>query len=150
MKSLYYTALVTRAYRKKLDALDGKISNAEAAPFVAELYNTSHRAFGTGFYFDETEANKTVSGTATSPYKLMGIIGKQVGEGQWKFIARNKLESNTPIEYVGVDICSIEDTNYKLLDALTKEEMPWTAEGHETIINTDAKITEHFIVRARV
>ena len=149
MKSLYYTALVTRAYRKKIDVLEGKISSEEASPFIAELYNTSHRAFGTGFYFDVNEANKTVSGTASSPYKLMGIIGNKVGDGQWEFIARNKLETGTPIEYVGVDICSLEDANYLLLDATTKEKMSWTAEGHETIIKTDAKIAKHFIVRAR-
>ena len=149
MKSLYYTALVTRAYRKKIDALNGKISFAEATPFIAELYNTSHRAFGTGFYFDASEADKTVSGTASSPYKMMGIIGKQLSENTWEFIARNKLEAGTPIEYVGVDICSIEDSQYSLLDATTKEEMPWTAEGHATVIRTDAKIGEHFIVRAR-
>jgi len=149
MKSLYYTALVTRAYRKKLDALDGKISDTVAAPFIAELYNTSHRAFGTGFYFGASEANKTVSGTTSSPYKLIGIIGKQVEDGIWQFIARNKLVSGSPIEYVGVDICSIKDTQYLLLDANTQEQIPWTAEGHDTFIKTDAKIAEHFIVRAK-
>lgn len=62
MKSLYYTALVTRAYRKRIDALCGKISPAEAEPFVKELYNTAHRAFGTGFYFSKDDANKTTCG----------------------------------------------------------------------------------------
>ena len=53
MKSLYYSALVTRSYRKKIDALEGLISDAEAQPFVDELYNVAHREFGTGFYFSK-------------------------------------------------------------------------------------------------
>ena len=39
MKSVYYVAMVTRAYRKALDALEGKISKEEAAPYVEELEN---------------------------------------------------------------------------------------------------------------
>lgn len=82
MKSVYYVALVTRAYRKAIDALEGKISREEAAPFVDELYNTSHRAFGTGFYYDSDDANETTSGATTSPYDLCAAVGTQVSTEQ--------------------------------------------------------------------
>ena len=36
MKSVYYVAMVTRAYRKALDALDGKLTAEEAAPAKAQ------------------------------------------------------------------------------------------------------------------
>ena len=150
MKSLYYTALVTRAYRKKLDAIEGKIKEKEAQPFIEELYNTSHRTFGTGFYFSRVDANETVKGSPTSSYKLMGIIGKRLSKNEWEFIPRNKLVSGKKIEYVGRDICSIQDDSYSLLDFTTREEMEWTAEGHATIIKTNAKLDEHFIVREKV
>ncbi len=82
MKSVYYVALVTRAYRKAIDALEGKISREEAAPFVDELYNTSHRAFGTGFYYGSDDANETTSGATTSPYDLCAAVGTQVSTEQ--------------------------------------------------------------------
>ena len=148
MKSLYYTALVTRAYRKKIDEIEGKIDAKEAEPFVTELYNTSHRAFGTGFYFDNINPNETVSGQSSSPYKLMGIIGKNVGENEWEFIARNKLNVGQTIEYLGKDVHAIKDASYKLLDFATRQEIEWTAEGHKTIIHTQMPIAEHFIVRS--
>ena len=80
MKSVYYVALVTRAYRKALDALEGKISDAEAAPFIEELENVSHRESSTGFYYNPAEANKTVSGATDSRYILAAEIGERLTE----------------------------------------------------------------------
>ncbi len=78
MKSVYYVALVTRAYRKALDALDGKISSEEAKPFIDELENVSHRESGTGFYYNPADANKTVSGATDSRYILAAEIGEEL------------------------------------------------------------------------
>lgn len=82
MKSVYYVALVTRAYRKAIDAMEGRISQKEAEPFIQELYNTSHRAFGTGFYYGSDDANETTSGATTSPYDLCAAVGEQVDTQQ--------------------------------------------------------------------
>ena len=94
MKSTYYVAMVTRAYRKALDALEGKISAEEAAPFIAELENVSHRESTTGFYYKKTDADKTTSGASDSKYQLAAQIGKEIkgedfkallNEGQRRF-----------------------------------------------------------------
>ncbi|MBR5966411.1 MAG: U32 family peptidase [Treponema sp.] len=82
MKSLYYVALVTRAYRKALDALEGKITDKEAAPFVAELENVSHRESTTGFYYNAADANETTSGASDSPYDLAATIGGRLGKDE--------------------------------------------------------------------
>lgn len=74
MKSLYYCAMVTRAYRKAIDKMDGKISADEAKPFIDELYKTNHREFTTGFYFNRSEADKTTSGATDSDYEMAGNI----------------------------------------------------------------------------
>lgn len=78
MKSIYYVALVTRAYRKALDALEGKISQDEAKPFIDELENVSHRESGTGFYYNRSEADQTVTGATDSQYILAAEVGKQL------------------------------------------------------------------------
>ena len=80
MKSIYYVAMCTRAYRKALDELEGKISAEEAKPFVDELYNVSHRAFSTGFYFDKAEADVTVSGESVSPWDLAAELKPRLSE----------------------------------------------------------------------
>ena len=149
MKSIYYTALTARAYRKKIDFLNGKISADEAAPFVEELYNTAHREFSTGFYFSSAEANKTTAGESKSPYMLAGKIGKRLSENEYEFISMNKIDSGIPLEYVGPDICSIEDLDYTLLKPDTKEKMDWVCHGHPCIIKTDKPIAEKFLVRCK-
>lgn len=75
MKSLYYAALVTRSYRKAVDALEGKIASEEAAPYIDELYKTNHREFATGFFYSQADANKTTRGETKSDWELVGTIG---------------------------------------------------------------------------
>lgn len=81
MKSIYYVAMVTRAYRKALDALEGKISAQEAKPFIDELENVSHRESTTGFYYNKADADKTTIGASDSKYQLAAQIGDEV-QGQ--------------------------------------------------------------------
>ena len=78
MKSIYYVAMVTRAYRKALDAIEGKISDDEAAPFIGELDNVAHRESTTGFYYNKAEADKTTIGASDSKYELAAEVGKEV------------------------------------------------------------------------
>ena len=78
MKSVYYVAMVTRAYRKALDALEGKLSPEEAAPFIASLDEVAHRESTTGFFYSRTDADKTTVGASDSPYELAGQVGAKL------------------------------------------------------------------------
>lgn len=99
MKSLYYVAMVTRAYRKQIDALEGRISAEAAAPYVAELYKAAHREFATGFYYSRADADKTTSGASDSEYELMGTIGEGVDKNKVLALAcRNKEEEEKAFE----------------------------------------------------
>lgn len=77
MKSVYYVAMVARAYRKALDALDGKISEAEARPFMDALDEVAHRESTTGFYYNRGDADKTTIGASDSAYILAATIGSE-------------------------------------------------------------------------
>jgi U32 family peptidase len=178
MKSLYYTALVTRAYRKRIDAVEGRITDAEAQPFVDELSNVSHRQFGTGFYLSPDDANKTTRGETNSPYILAGTIGKEItgkqhvasgaypatessptakqsffpvpeGWRDFEFISMNKITSGVPLEFVGPDMCAIEDSEYLLIEPESGLAMEWVCHGHPCVIRTKIPLHERFIVRTR-
>lgn len=82
MKSVYYVAMVTRAYRKALDALEGKLTQEEAAPFIAELENVSHRESTTGFYYDRADADETTIGASDSKYELAAEIGDEIMDSE--------------------------------------------------------------------
>lgn len=158
MKSIYYAALVTRAYRKQIDAIEGRITAAQAAPFVAELDKVAHRQFATGFYFSPEDANKTTKGETTSPWELAGTIGSCVkvykdekgelnGYSEWEFNSMNKITSSTPLEYVGPDTLAMSDTSYTLIDPATGGVRDWVCHGHPCLIRTKAAIQEGFLVR---
>lgn len=84
MKSIYYVAMVTRAYRKALDALEGRISSEEAAPFIAELDNVAHRESTTGFYYNKADADKTTTGASDSKYQLAAEIGREIKDDEFE------------------------------------------------------------------
>lgn len=77
MKSIYYVAMVTRAYRYAIDMLEGKIPEEEAAPFIASLQEVPHRETTTGFYYGRARADETTVGASDSPYELAGTIEKK-------------------------------------------------------------------------
>lgn len=149
MKSLYYTALTTRAYRKQLDALDGKLSPADAEPYIQELYHAAHREFGTGFYYNRSDADAVTSGESKSPYRLAGTVGKRI-EGtahDWEFHSMNKITDSTPLEAVGPDIVSLSLDDAELIDPATGEKRTWVCHGHPCIIRTGADIQNGYIIR---
>lgn len=101
MKSVYYVAVVTRAYRKALDALDGKISQKEAEAFIAELENVSHRKSTTAFYYDAKNANETASGETESDYTLVAEIMKCLSdEEKNNFLENAKLATDAETEKI--------------------------------------------------
>jgi putative protease len=74
--------LVTRAYRKAIDALEGKISFEQAKPFIDELENVSHRECTTGFYYRREDADKTTVGASDSKYVLVAQIHNSLSENE--------------------------------------------------------------------
>lgn len=64
MKSAYYTAVVTNAYRMAIDAYQGSPATYRFDPaWLAELESVSHREYGTGFYFDDPMVNPQLVST---------------------------------------------------------------------------------------
>jgi putative protease len=58
MKSAYYTAVVTNAYRMAIDAYQKSPADYTFDPaWLSELESVSHREYGTGFYFDDPMVN---------------------------------------------------------------------------------------------
>ena len=92
MKSIYYVAMVARAYRKALDALEGRITAEEAAPFIASLNEVPHRESTTGFYYSRAHADETTVGASDSPYDMAGTVGKQITGEELEKVFRNGSE----------------------------------------------------------
>ena len=116
MKSAYYTAVVTNAYRMALDAYatdpDGYTFRPE---WMRELESVSHREYATGFYQDSPMENaqltlnngyireKAYFATALSEEELPmpSCLEKETEKGVlYPFIQRNKVSVGDPAEMI--------------------------------------------------
>ncbi|MEM5948068.1 U32 family peptidase [Spirochaetia bacterium 38H-sp] len=146
MKSLYYVAIVSRAYRKALDALDGKpIENLQE--YKEELHKVSHRQYSTGFFFGKRDIEKPADHTMFPPRHIfMGTVGKKEGDNIWQIIPKNKINVGEELEFIGPDIIGIKDKSYILLDS-DKNPTDFIAHKREGYIKTDAPLEEGYIIR---
>jgi putative protease len=117
MKSLYYTAVVTRAYRKHLDALEGRadIRPEDLAAYREDLFRVSHREYCTGFYFGRGEVQRPTEAEYQEHHVFLGIIGRQTQPGVYEMDIRNQISAGAEIEYIGPGLPCAADLRYTLL-----------------------------------
>ena len=147
MKSIYYTAVITRAYRKQLDYIEG-ISKEDPQPYVDEIFKVSHREFSTGFYYGKDEIEMPTFKSYMSEAQFLGSIEEQAGEGLYKLDVKNQILASDPIEYIGPDLLYLPDEGFTLLD----EDMnivPKTDHGKIAYIKTDKKLKKGYIIRKK-
>ncbi len=117
MKSAYYTAVVTRAYRKQLDhILTGSPGTAETAAFVAELDKVSRRESSTGFYYGREEIEVPTETEYSRDYTFLGTVGAELSAGCYELHLKNRIETGMRIELLGPDVPFVEDDAFELLD----------------------------------
>ncbi len=142
MKSLYYVATVTRAYRKALDkAKDWPL-------YREELFRVSHREYSTGFFFDKEEISSPTEKSYIRKYLLIGTVEEEIEPSLYALNLKNRLASGTTVEYIGPDTLGIEDSTFTLLDE--NGERVDVANHHQKIfLKTDKLIDTKFIIRQK-
>ncbi len=116
MKSVYYTAMVTRAYRKEIDRIAHGAPRGSTAPFIAELANVSHRELSTGFYFGDPNATVPAGMGYRRSYRFLARIGEAVAPGRYGLDVKNGFGRADPIEYVGPNLPFAADRAFRLFD----------------------------------
>ena len=123
MKSAYYTAVVTNAYRMAMDAYKKDPAGYRFDPlWLSELESVSHREYGTGFYFDDPMENpQLVSTCGYIREKAYFSTAVEYDEGEaeaiaskgislenengrlYRFIQRNKVSVGEDAELISPD-----------------------------------------------
>ncbi|MFP4378297.1 MAG: U32 family peptidase [Spirochaetales bacterium] len=104
MKSEYYVAIVTRAYRKELDRIAVGAPREVSQPFIDELANVSHREFSTGFYFGDPKATDPTEKSYNERYRYVASLGREVAPGRFLLDVKNSFDTSEAIEVIGPDI----------------------------------------------
>lgn len=147
MKSIYYTAVITRAYRKQLDYIEG-LSKEDPKPYVEEIFKVSHREFSTGFYYGKDDIEMPTFKSYMSEAQFLGSVEEGAGEGIYRLDVKNQILASDSIEYIGPDLLYLADEGFTLLD----EEMnsvPKTDHGKIAYIKTDKKLKKGYIIRKK-
>ena len=98
MKSPYYVATVTNAYRKRIDAiLGGTASPEHTALLRRELDCASHRPYASGFYFGEMKRHAPAEGPYLQDAVFVGaVIG--AADGHVTLELRNRIHAGDRLE----------------------------------------------------
>lgn len=166
MKSIYYVASITRAYRKALDHLYDP--SVEYLPYREELFNVSHREFSTGFFFGKgpvdidgedplvrdpslvaDDINRPTTGGYLRDYLFLGTVKKQVQPGVYEVDIKNQIRTGEAIEFIGPDVLCIREPSVTALDAEMKEteHIDHCKTGY---IRTSADLREGYIIRKEI
>ena len=136
VKSAYYTAVVTNAYRMAVDAY---LSDPEGYAFderlLSELESVSHREYATGFYKDDPRENPQLA--SSLGYILekayLATADGDAKEGELcRFIQRNKLSLDERVEMIspgklgrGFTVSEIYDENMTPIESAPHPQMPF-------------------------
>ena len=105
MKSVFYVAVVVRAYRMALDAYYADPKKYEFNPkWLEELHMASHRAFTTGFYFHhpKEEGQNLSTSNYSREYTFTGIVKEyDAATGVALVEQRNKMDLGETIQVFG-------------------------------------------------
>lgn len=145
MKSLYYTAVVTRAYRKHLDAIAGGPA-ADLAGYREDLFNVSHREYCTGFHFGRGEVERPTESSYHQHHVFLGTVGRESAPGVYLLDLRNQILAGQEIEYIGPDLPYVRDNSFTLLD---EEGSPLAKadHGHTVRLKPGRPVREGYILR---
>lgn len=161
MKSTYYTAVVTRAYRKALDALYGREGAENWEAYKEDLERVSHRTYSTGFFFDDgpvedaraakkydkTSLQQVDAGTGyIRTYTFLGTIGTEVKPGIWELDIKNKISADWKIEYIGPHVPFIADDSFTLLDG-SMQEISSLSHGHAGYLRSSCPLETGYMIR---
>ena len=146
MKSRYYLATVTRAYRKELDRIQTGKDPRETERFRQELENVSHREFSTGFYFNDPKATLPTTKSYSQRYRFMGAIGEELGNGRFRLLVKNSFSVADPIELVGPDQTGVRDLGLRLYSESETEVADVTHHSTATVAPSIA-VSEGWLIR---
>ena len=99
MKSPYYVATVTNAYRQRLDGLaNGPASSEFLALLQRELDAVSHRTYASGFYFGQMRRHAPDDGVYRQDCVFAGVVMERLDSGRVRIQLRNPIHRSDVLE----------------------------------------------------
>jgi putative protease len=157
MKSVYYTAVITRAYRKALDALKTGADSSSWSAYRDELEKVSHREFSTGFFFNAADMDETTKKSYARSCMFLGTVGEPIDSGdsaaggrRYRLHVKNQIKpGKDSIEFIGPDTAYIVDPGVRIFDE-TGNEADQADHGKLYTIEPSVPVQPGYIIRKRL
>ncbi len=118
MKSPYYVATVTGAYRRRIDGiLDGTATPQSVALLRRELDAASHRAYASGFYFGEMKKHAPDDGMYLQDCVFVATVTKRLSGGRIRVALRNRIREGDRIEVLSPNALGLSFPAARIADA---------------------------------
>lgn len=120
MKSPYYVATVTNAYRRKIDQI---YANKQSdINFVEEVKKTSHRHFTTGFFYAGENKENLSTSTPVQTHEFVAVVKEGTKDGAVLVEMRNQFKVGDELEVLSPhDTFNKKFVVTKILDEEKKE-----------------------------
>ena len=148
MKSEYYVANIVNAYRMALNYLNSHKNYNLPDEIYNEVFKSSHRQYGTGFYFDKAKQNLETSLPETS-HDFVAICIEDSKNGKARVEMRNRFKLGEVLEKLSnknnneqVEILQIQDENGEQIDDCKVVQQ-------KVYITTNVKLRKNDILRRK-
>ncbi len=103
MKSPYYVATITNAYRRAID--DFKSNKPFDKTLLEEVQKTSHRRYTTGFYFGAKDKEYILDSMPVQSHDFIAIVKEDTQNGYVKIEQRNRFKVGDELEVLSPSDC---------------------------------------------
>ena len=103
-KSAYYTAAITKAYRKAIDLYFEDPENYELPDSIRdEIFKVSHRQYFNGFYFGDTNSQDYNENIYIRDWDIVAVVDGKDENGLTLLTQKNKFFANDTLEVLRPD-----------------------------------------------
>ncbi|MDD4351516.1 MAG: U32 family peptidase C-terminal domain-containing protein [Candidatus Gracilibacteria bacterium] len=152
LKSIYYVAIATRAYRLAIDAYFDDPKNFDAKPFLKELETTRHRGFTYGFALGpDPKMQDPETACSLEKYQFVGLV-KKYKDGFIHLEARNKVSLGEKVELVAPGNTKVHSFILKEIYNLAGERQKVAHGGLQAVVKIPfpKKVAELSMIRKKV
>lgn len=144
MKSAYYCAAVTNAYRIALDEID--CPKTPSSALWHELMSVPHRAYCTGFYFDpaERDALLVTENGYMAENGFLTVVEREVSDRIYLCRQKNKFSAGEELEVLSpgstgrpVAVLSMMDEEGRVIPDCPHPKMPFLIQTNEKLLPGD-------------
>ena len=150
MKSPFYVATVTNAYRRRIDGiLSGENTKAQRELLQRELRAASHRPYCSGFYFGQMKRHKSDDGVYLQDTTFVGVV-RGVRDKRIAVEIRNRIFDGETIEILSPNSLNQSFTVRNLQDGEGNAVSAASRPSEIYTMDCDAEISAGDLLRIRI